>query len=456
MKKIYALVGALCLALAFLILGSVLLTKYIEKNPETLYDYIESKEVSSNASKSENVSFNQMFHVGITEKEHKVDKVSAEEHERIYTDLGEVKVDGFLNSEEWEDRLSKGLTAENLNAANRECSGLFYYDKIDNSLKQLYLEIYLAFTNNTESIFICSNSPEDIEFAFNCVLGDHPEIFYINGYMYTKYTSQDEIIKIEFTPAFTMDKAVIEKYNQEIDDYYDAFKKGISDGAGEYDKIKYTYEFVILNTEYDLNSPENQNIISVFKYGKSVCQGYAKAFQYLSGRLGIQSTLVVGRVGSDEGHAWNMVKCDGEYYYVDCTWGDSSYLNRNTADNSLNVNGINYDYLNITTKELELTHQIENFELMPVCFDKKANYYVREGLYFSAIDPDKLASAFTNSTNTGKTSVNIKCSDELTFNEMGKYLLDENHIFDYIITENDTLTYSKNQGMFIYYFPIDY
>ena len=95
---------------------------------------------------------------------------------------------------------------------------------------------------------------------------------------------------------------------------------GADEEADQYAKVKYVYDTIIRETDYDPASPDNQNVYSVFVNNRSVCQGYAKAIQYLLNRLGVECTLVLGTVESgegQEGHAWNLVKVDGEYYYVD-------------------------------------------------------------------------------------------------------------------------------------------
>ena len=455
MKKVYFIIAGLCLLLALLIGGSVIIDKQLEKDTSFISDHIDFDKTAQNTtSKVTNAQkdiLNAASHIEVTEQEKKADVSKITEHEIILTDIGELQVDAGLSEEEWKQRIDKGITAETVNKANKECKDLYYYGKIDSSLRQLYLEIYICLKDYTDSFYICSVDPDDIDYIFNCVMGDHPEIFYTNGYMYTKYTADSEIIKIEFTPAYTLQKNEIDECNKIVEEYKTAFMKGISKSASDYEKIKYTYEFVILNTEYDLNAPENQNLLSVFMYGKSVCQGYAKAFQYLSSNLGIQSALVVGYVGDNEGHAWNLVKCDGLYYYVDCTWGDSSYSTNST---SLSMDGINYDYLNITTKELEMTHSIENFAEVPSCISNQNNYYVKEGLYFTSVKEDQIAKAFDNAKLNGRSSVELKCSDASVYDKMGKYLLDENHVFDYLPGSMDSLTYMKNQNLYIYSFPV--
>ncbi len=457
MKKIYFLIGALILIVALLIGASFFIDKKLEDDTSFISDHIDFDKLGSSGSdsnkKNNSGTVNSLTEMAVTAKETQLEKLnnSDNEHEIIVTDLGELKVDALLSDEDWQNRLDSGLNELNINNANKECSGLFYYDQIAPSLKQLYLEIYISLKNFNESFYLCSINPDDIDYAFNCVMGDHPDIFYTNGYMFTKYTYDEDVVKIEFTPVYTMSKKEADDYMKLVKDYRTAFLKGIDNKADDYTKIRYTYEFIIYNTEYDLNAKENQNILSVFIYGKSVCQGYAKAFQYLSSSLGIQSALVVGYVGNNEGHAWNIVKCNGAYYYIDCTWGDSSYL-----ENSLSIasGGINYDYLNITTKELEITHVIDNFAILPICDKTSENYYVKEGLYFTSVNVEQISLAFENAKMIGKDTIEFKCADYNTYKKLGEYLLDENHVFDYLSSDMESIKFMQNGDLYIYCFPL--
>lgn len=55
-----------------------------------------------------------------------------------------------------------------------------------------------------------------------------------------------------------------------------------------------------------------------------VCEAYSRAFKVLCDRAGIPCVLVDGPANGipDDGHMWNYVKVDGEWYGVDVTWND--------------------------------------------------------------------------------------------------------------------------------------
>lgn len=95
-----------------------------------------------------------------------------------------------------------------------------------------------------------------------------------------------------------------------------------------YKDIKMVHDYLVDHIEYD-SSISKSNIYNV--YGAlvnqvSVCEGYARAFQYLMNELQIPCVIVIGKgtnsQGQTENHAWNYVALNGNWYAVDTTWDD--------------------------------------------------------------------------------------------------------------------------------------
>ena len=208
-------------------------------------------------------------------------------------------------------------------------SGRYCYDTLTEEEQAWYVDMYEIVDGMYTGAALSPQgygtvAEQEIDRIFQSVMIDHPELFFVKGYSYTTYTRNEEIVKISFEGDYTM-SAAERKQNQElIDAAVEACLAGIDSEASEYEKVKYVYEYIVLHTDYNQDAPENQNICSVFVGGESVCQGYAKAAQYLFDKLGITSTLVVGTVSDGQRHAWNLVWVDGESYYLDVTWGDAS------------------------------------------------------------------------------------------------------------------------------------
>lgn len=56
--------------------------------------------------------------------------------------------------------------------------------------------------------------------------------------------------------------------------------------------------------------------------GDAVCEGYATAAKLMLGELGIDCDIQNGVCHNGGGHAWNLVKLNGQWYQMDVTWND--------------------------------------------------------------------------------------------------------------------------------------
>lgn len=326
----------------------------------------------------------------------------------------------------------------------------YAYSMLSEGEQQLYLEIRDAILQFEENVKLSSCDKDEISHAFQCVLNDHPEIFYVDGYTYTEYTLGDILKKITFTGTYRFSQDEITEKQTEIDSYVNQCLADMPDEADDYTKVKYIYEYLIHHTEYDALAEDNQNICSVFIEGRSVCQGYAKATQYLLNEAGIFSTLVLGRVVGGEGHAWNLVQIEGKYYYVDTTWGDASYQAVGGASSypGEKIPTINYDYLCVTTEQMNLTHVLDNVVELPLCDSTEDNYYVREGLYFTAWDREQIEQIFREEYEKGSAYVTLKCANYEVYRQMQDALIMNQEIFQYLDCPDGVVSYSDDEKQY--------
>lgn len=361
--------------------------------------------------------------------------------------LPEAQIDS-LPGQEAEETTTESDNTESCSLLE-EGGSRFAYESLDAQEQIWYEEIEQALGEMTDTVKLSTEpigqglDEQDIDRIFQCVLIDHPEIFYTTGYTYTKYSRGDRTVGIDFAGTYSLPREEAVNKAEEIRGRALEWLSDIPSDASEYDKVKAVYEKIIFSTDYDLNASDNQNIASVFLGNSSVCQGYAKATQYLLNHLGVMCTLVQGTVDTGEAHAWNLVRVDGDYYYVDTTWGDASYRMEDGSGQE-ELPEINYDYLCVTTQELLRTHCIESVVAMPECTATQANYYVREGVYFTSYDAEQMQSIFDRAWESGRTEITLKCADEECYREICRVLIDEQEIFSYMPENSSTIAYAQN------------
>lgn len=327
----------------------------------------------------------------------------------------------------------------------REVSELYYaYHQLDAERQKLYLEMLDALTDMQSGAPLSTLDKSELDVVFACVMNDHPELFYVDGYQYTEYTLGSVVTGITFSGSYSMTGAEVEQARIGIEQKLAECFQQVPLNEDEYSTVKYLYEWLIDHTEYDRSAENNQNICSVFLQGRSVCQGYAKAMQYMLQAADIQCALVTGFTNGER-HGWNLVRVNGEYYYLDPTWGDASYSSGG-GDGIPDgfVPSINYDYFLVTTDEITRTHSIEKVVELPQCTAVADNYFVREGLYFDNYDEAGLAAVFGSEAARAAGYVTLKCSSSETYEQMVQTLIASQKIFDFVDKQGESIAYTSN------------
>lgn len=88
--------------------------------------------------------------------------------------------------------------------------------------------------------------------------------------------------------------------------------------TGEYNRAVWLHNWLIDHANYDYTY-SYYSADGVLLNQTGVCQSYTLAYQLLLNKIGVENQVISS---SEMDHAWNLVKLDGEWCHVDCTWDD--------------------------------------------------------------------------------------------------------------------------------------
>ena len=263
----------------------------------------------------------------------------------------------------------------------------FYYDRLSSAMQAMYNKFVDGIRSFSDTITVPGISGE-IEKISSAVKYDHPELFW-----YTTCSWSGDTVHLKYGASKDETESLQKQIYRSVSQYLNDIEPSMS----AYDvalrlqaKIiaAVDYDTIALNREDENGGPDKdkidylRTICGVFINGKAVCEGYARALQYLLQRCGIECAEVAGNIrketnnGKSETHAWNIVKIDGDYYYLDATWDDNSDTVQTVKSTDLG-----FDYFCVTTEEIRRTRDLDLCPTpMPVCTAIRANYYMHNDL----------------------------------------------------------------------------
>lgn len=196
-----------------------------------------------------------------------------------------------------------------------------YYYMLDEDTQKIYRQIHgntdslnKSFAPVTEDV-----TPAELKNAFMAVCNDHPELFWLNMGISYKYAPSGKIVQIDLSFNYTANS--IDQAKQSFEQNAKDIIYGTRGIQTDYEKEVFVHDSLVEKLNYDLNAPINQSAYSALVQNRTVCAGYARAFQYIMQQLSIPTYYCTGYAGQN--HAWNIIKLDGEYYNVDVTWDDT-------------------------------------------------------------------------------------------------------------------------------------
>lgn len=272
-----------------------------------------------------------------------------------------------------QDKMQQAAGKEHASTEPSVSEGRYAYEQLTGEEQIVYDEVLAAIMEQEASVIVSTTDRDILHKAYEYVRADYGGLFWVDGYTYVESNWLGQVMSLEFLPSYTMTRHERDEIQTKIDERVEQLLGGVSNEDSDYQKARFVYDTIINTVTYDSEAENNQNIISAFLEGRTVCQGYSSAIQYLMERLGIPCAIITGEAGGEK-HSWNLIMLDGEYYYMDATWGDSLYADYDEGDSSAN-----YDYFAATTKRMEETHVPDGEIPLPVCDATEDSYYVQEG-----------------------------------------------------------------------------
>lgn len=226
---------------------------------------------------------------------------------------------------EW-DAYSSNYVYNMLSTEERE-----FWDGLDASCRQVLLGTDNLTAGRIPYVSCGSLSTSRIEYVAYMFRYMNPQYYFINVSLYQGSSSSGWRAAFGVYSAFQNGTAR-STATQSVKNQVDTWKNTVNSLSSEAEKVKKIHDLIVEKVDYNYDiynsssfnedTAYTQSVYSVFCMDKTVCAGYAQAFEMMCNGVGVDCIAVT----SDD-HEWNKVRINDSWYNVDCTWADQSTIN---------------------------------------------------------------------------------------------------------------------------------
>ena len=264
-----------------------------------------------------------------------------------------------------------------------------YYSMLNQNAKDAYAMIYDGLSAGQTNVKLTGGmTAQDVTDAFNMVLLDHPELFWVRtdfNYSYMEVTGAVTSATFNFYD-FASTPERLAKAKQEFDSAAEAIIAGARGYSTAAEKELYVHDAINSTCEFNSAAQYSQSAYSALVTHSSVCAGYSRAFQYVMQKSGIPCYYCMGTAdgeavaatgGTETSHSWNIVRTGVTYCNVDCMWDDS--VSKAYGKNE-------YPFFNLADKDFKFHTRTGQSVNLPACNDTTQSYKAKFGDTIEAKD----------------------------------------------------------------------
>lgn len=311
------------------------------------------------------------------------------------------KFGGFLDENEGSPLIAE-LNAEEL-IPNFELK--YFLNQLNDQQLQSACLLYQSIANFEEYCQMPNGIyEEDVVSLILLLEAECPELLQLDSsqnieYYYDK--GSKEITKVKI--PYCLDKTTYSRMLQECEtviNRYVADTKGFSDA----EKEKYVFDSIASSCWYNMDAKYAGMAYGALVAGNAKCDGISLAMKWAMEAMGIQCLCVTADCpGETVGHAWNIIKLDGNYYTLDLTMSvrNATYIDAGIED-------IIYFQYNVSDAWAEGRYVIHDYltdtATIPDCHSNEDSYYARDNCFIHTNEDPKayLYSALKTSIREGR------------------------------------------------------